>query len=392
MMRWQVATLAFTFTVRIFSYMLQAHQQMYLINYMDTARLIAGFFVLWGFFHAGYGVLSLVWTNMLSALAGAVVLFAYCCRLGLFPSPGTWGHVSGRQFRELFAYGKDLFLVGVGAQLILASQRMIISRRLGLEAVTMWGIGTRMFSLVSQVIWRAFDVSCPALAEMMVRGERELLRDRYRSLVIATASLAGAAAIGYALCNHPFVTIWTHHRVDWPSSNDVLMAVWLIFMTVVHCHNCFVLLTKRTRAMPYVFFAEGLVFVVCAFLTIRWGGFPAMIVCSMVCSGAFSGGYGIWRVSDYFKLPIRQVALGWLAPMGRVAVLLAPAALALWWSLRGVADPFVRLAAGVLLTALPGTYLFLRFGLSRAIQRELLERMPKAVNPVLRRIFPVSAL
>jgi ABC-type uncharacterized transport system permease subunit len=66
-------------------------------------------------------------------------------------------------------------------------------------------------------------------------------------------------------------------------------------------------------------------------------------------------------------------------------------ALALWWSLRGVADPFVRLTAGVLLTGLPGIYFYLRFGLSRAIQQELLVRLPKAVNPLLRRIFPVSA-
>ncbi len=44
-----------------------------------------------------------------------------------------------------------------------------------LQAAAAWSIGTRMFNLACQVIWRISDVSTLAFAEMIVRGEKLLL-------------------------------------------------------------------------------------------------------------------------------------------------------------------------------------------------------------------------
>src|SRR5262249_51250305 len=120
-------------------------------------------------------------------------------------------------------------------------------------------------------------------------------------------------------------------------------------------------------------------------------GLPGVIACSVACSSAFSCAYGVRRISTYFNLPIREVSLHWLAPMARVLLLFGPPALAAGWALKNVSDPFIRLAAGALLSGVLGFYLFLRFGLSTSFQIELLARAPKAINPVLRRVFVVPA-
>jgi hypothetical protein len=163
----------------------------------------------------------------------------------------------------------------------------------------------------------------------------------------------------------------------------------MIVMAVLHCHNCFMLNTKKAGSMPYVYFLEGLVFVTAALLTAKWGGLPALILCSVVCSTFFSGAYGVWRVSDYFKLPVREVAWHWLAPMGRLLFLFAPVALACWCGLQWVENPVLRLALTVLVGSSLGCYILLRHGLSQPVQRELLERLPRATNPLLRRIFAI---
>ena len=390
LMRWQTTTLALAFATRIFSHLLQAHQRIDITYYIQLGTLCLNFASLWIFFHCGQGVFSLAWAVLIGTICSAVAALLACRNLKLFPQAGS-GSISWHHFSGLFTYGKDLFLVAVGTQLIMASQTMIITRRLGLEAAAAWYAGTRVFNLVNQAIWRVSDVAAPAFSEMIVRGENALLRERYKSVTILSASLSGFAAVGYALCNSAFVWVWTNHKIDWPSSNDVLLGVWMVVMAILHCHNGFVLLTKKIGFMRYIYFLEGMVFVSAACLTAKWGGLRAIIACSVVCSLLFSGAYGIWRVSNFFNLPFREVGLYWLAPMGRVLALFLPVALAGWWGFGLVKNPAIHLALNALLGGMLGSYLFLRHGLSHTFQRELLERAPKGINPLLRRVFIVSS-
>ena len=391
LLRWQSIIWALSFGLRIFSHLLQAHQRIDIINYTQIAGLGLSFGLLWFFFHAGQGVFSLVWSGLPGAFLGPAVMWLACWQMRVFPPSGAWGRASWRDFKEIFGYGKDLFLVSVGTQLIMASQTMIITRRLGLEAAAVWSIGTKTFALVSQVVWRFSDVSGPAFAEMIARGEHSTLRERYRTIVVSTVSLSALAAVIYALCNSLFVTVWTHHKIAWPPWNDVLLAAWMIVLALVHCHNCFVLLTKKIGFMRYVYFVEGIVFVTMTILTIRWGGLPAMILCSITCSILFSGTYGLWRVSRYFNLPLREVGLGWLALAAKVLVSFAPVALVGWWMLNWLDSPILRLALNGLLGGSLGFYLFLRYGLPHELKRELIARAPGRFNPILRRVLASAA-
>jgi O-antigen/teichoic acid export membrane protein len=414
--RWQCGILALGFASRIFNHLLTAHQRFDIVNYSMLAALVLNLAFLWCLFAAGQGVFSLAWASLLSSLGATVICIAGCWRLRLFPPAGAWGRVSRHHFKALFDYGKDVFLVAVGSQLILFSQPFIITRGLGLAAQEAWTIGTRAFAMISQVIWRIFDYSGPAFSEMMVRGERELLRERYQAVLTVSASLGGVAAVCFVLCNSAFVTVWTHAKVAWSPINDLLLGVWMIGLSILHCHDTFVLFTKKVGAMRYVFFIEGLVFASAALLGVRRGGLPAVILCSIVCSTCFSGAYGLWRASRYFELPIREVALGWLAPMGKVLVLFIPAALILWWAsnrlnwlpalTRGAPDSshaadilerlertrqtwhalFHLVFKGTLGGAL-GLYLFLRYGLPPPFKKELLQRSPRGVHLFLRRVF-----
>ena len=207
-------------------------------------------------------------------------------------------------------------------------------------------------------------------------------------------SISGFAAITFALCNSLFVKVyteWIGRPIDWPPVNDVFLGVWLIVVGIFHCHNVFVLQTKRAGFMRYVFFIEGLVFVASALLTAERGGLPAIILCSVVCSILFSGAYGTWRTSLYLEVPVREIGFRWLIPMGRVLALFGPIALAAWWLFKRVDPPILRLALNALVSSSLGFYVFLRFGLSRSFQKEMLERAPRKINPLLRRVFPGPA-
>jgi len=390
LVRWQSLILALGFAIRIFNQILQAHQRVDLVNYCQMAMLGLGFVWLTLFFHTGQGVYSMVWVNLIGIGCTALFLSWSCFRLRLFPRAGNWGHPSWPYFKELFTYGKDLFLVALGSQLILSSQVLIITRRLGLEVALAWAIGTRAFNLISQCVWRIADVSWPGFTEMMVRGESTKLRERYKALVVLSASFGVFAAVGFATCNSLFVTVLTHGKLQWPAVNDVLLGAWMIVGAPLHCHTSFVLLTKKIGFIRYVYLVEGIVYVICAFLVAKSGGLPAIIACSVICSILFSGAYGVWRIADYFNLSIREVGFEWLAPMARVLGLLVIPTAGAWWVLRGVREPIIHLAVLAVFSGGLGFYLFLRYGLPTAFQTELMQRAPKRVNPILRRVFQGS--
>lgn len=390
LLRWQCVTVAAGFATRMFGHLLHSHQRIDVANYSQTGSLLLNYALLWWFFHHGQGVFSFVWANLVGVFFVGAVQCWQCWWLNLFPEAGQWGQTNLHHFRELFGYGKDLFLVAVGTQLIMASQTIIITRVLGLQMAAVWAVGTKLFTLISQLIWRWSDFAAPAFSEMMVRGELGRLRERYRDLVKLTASMAGLAAAAFALCNSLFVSLWTGGKIDWASANDPLLGFWLVVMSVLHCHNGFVLLTKKIGFMRYVYFIEGLLYVGLALALAHGYGLPGVILASVVCSSAFSGAYGVWRISRYFGFPIRDVAVRWLGPMASLLFRFVPLALLAWWGFHGLPTT-ARLILHACLCGTIGLYLLLRYGVPVGLQTEMLVRVPPRAVPWLRRLFRPTA-
>jgi O-antigen/teichoic acid export membrane protein len=380
--RWQGAVVAVSFWGRIFSHLLYAHQRLDMGNYAQVFGLGLNLVLLWIFFRAGYGVFSLVWALMLGSGAAVLLTVLACWKLHLFPARGRWGRPSWQFFKELFSFGTDLFLMAVGSQLILFSQTMIITRRLGLAPAALWAVGTKTYNLLLQLIWRTTDASLPGLSEMMVRHEDARLLHRYQMVVTSGASLAAFCAVACATSNSPFVTVWTAGKFSWPYINDLLLAGCLLVGALSHCHTWFIGITKQIRLMPYVYFAEGIVFVVSALALVREGQLRTVIALSLICNLVFTGCYGVFRVARFFQVPFGEVAWRWLVPTWRFLWRLGLFAALVCWLTQGLA-PTARLLIHATTCGTMGLLLLVRYGLPAAFQTELLGRLP----PTLARPF-----
>ncbi len=382
----QCGVVALGYAVRIFGHLLTAHQRMDLANYAGTLAPLVNLAALWVCFYFGFGVFSIVWATLCATLANAAVQGIACEMWGFFPRRGGWGTTSWTLFKEIFNYGRDLFLISLGVQVILGSQTMIITRLLGLENATAWNVGTRTFVILREAIGRVIFSPLSAFSEMMVRGERTRLHDRYRSLVVLVASLSVFMGVSFALCNGVFVTVLTSGRIAWPPLNDLLLGIWLVVLSVQSCHSSLIMTTKQIRFMRFVFFIEGAIYVVLAVLTVTRGGLPALIACSVCCTTLFSGIYGAWRVSRYFGCPLNEVVFCWMSHA--VIVLLGfglPAGLC-WWG-TGRLDALPRLLIACALAATLGLFVLLRFGVPADLQAEFQARAPAKVGGLLAKIF-----
>jgi O-antigen/teichoic acid export membrane protein len=390
LMRIQGLIAAFMFCINPLGIMLYAHQRMDIVSKQGMVSLTASLGLLVLFLALGCGIYSFVYANGITALIGPSYLFWQCRRLGYLPQPAERGKISRATFKEVFIYGKDVFMMNLGAQMLIASQVIIISRTLGLGAAAAWTVGTRMFMLIRQAMFQPFASATSGLCEMLVRHETERLRSRFKNLVVLSASLGVFLGVTFALCNSLFVTVWTGGKITWLPLNDVLLGIWFFISSLQMTHCNFVSVTKQIGGMRYLYFVEGCVFVATALgFGYRWG-LPGIIACSIVSVVLFSYQFGLWRSRQYFQLSFSDLAVEWVRPSLKLAVALVPIALILWFATTGL-PPIWRLLIHGLAAGFVGGLLFLRLGLPPEVIREAAARLPRPAARLLELLAPCSA-
>jgi O-antigen/teichoic acid export membrane protein len=385
----QCGIVAIDFPARLFGQLLVANQRNDVFNYTQTSVSLVAYAVLWFCLAHGFGVFSLVWANLAGWLVIIITNAGACYSLDFLPPRDSWGSATWSRFRDLFAYGKDVFWIALGTQMINASQAIVVTRALGLNSAGIWSVCTRTYTLASQLVWRPFDSSTPALSEMVARGEKGQLLHRFMGLVVFSTSLSVVAAALFALCNGPFVNLWTHGKIGWGLENDLLLSIWLIISTIVHCLCTLPLITKQIRFMRYIYFLEGSVFIVIGSLTAARFGFSGLLATSIVASLAFSCAYGVWRTMREFGLIPKEIFFRWLGPSTRLFGWLGLFSLGLYWPTRSL-PANVRLPLYLVLAGTAGILLFLWRGLSPDLRQELFNRTPISRSRALRKLFQVQ--
>ena len=301
---------------------LWCHQRLDLSNLAGSTSMIAGFAVLWLGFHLGWHIYSLAIATAAGFLVGLTLIVFSCRRLGFYPPREHRGRFDPLLFRELFHFGGGLFLMNLGAQLASASQVIVVSRLLGIEAATTWSVSTKIFSMAQQFVSRVLDSSAGGLSEMVVRRESGQMQKRFRDLVAISAVMAVAASAGIALLNGAFVEIWTSGRVLWNPWNNFLLACVLFSTAATRCHTSLVGINKLIRGMKYVYLLEGLAFVTLSVLLVPWIGLAGLLIATLVCNIAITGTYGVGRTAGYFGISALGV-IGWIARPAGILLLTA---------------------------------------------------------------------
>ena len=301
---------------------LWCHQRLDLSNLSSSLNLVGTFAVLWIGFHLGWHVYSLTVSTVAGTFIGSFSIYLFCKRLSLYPPREHRGRYDPRVFRELFHFGGGLFLMNLGAQLASASQVIVVSRLLGMEAAATWSVATKIFSMAQQFVARVLDSSAGGLAEMVVRKESGQLQKRFQDLVAISAAMAVAASATIALMNGPFIEIWTSGKVTWNPWNNLLLAFVLFSTAVARCHISLVGINKQIRGMKFVYLLEGLAFVSLAAILVPWLGLTGLLIAALFCNIGITGAYGIQRTADYFNISRLGVA-AWIVRPAAIILLTA---------------------------------------------------------------------
>lgn len=366
---WQCVLIGASFAGRICGLILEAHQRYDVTNYSQAAGFVVNLLTLWWGFEHQLGLYSLIWSNVAGTICVNVCTFVAVWRLRFLPASGHWGSASYLRFRELFSYATEIFLLAVGNMLIMASQAVVVTYTLGASAAAVWSFTTKTFGMAQQLVGRIYNYSSSAFSEMIVHGELDRLRTRFRDVVALSASAGVWVTMGVALCNYSFLKLWTSDRMTWSVENDFLMGLYIFTFTTTRCHVGLVCVTKKLQAMKFIYLAEGIAFVGLASLLGRWLGFAGIIISGIITNLSFSGLYGMWRTAGIVQLPLRDIFFKWLVLPVRFLVVMLGISVVFRYATATLPTLWQFITNGII-TVVLGGFCFWKLGLPENLQKE----------------------
>lgn len=261
---------------------LWAFQRIDMAYTMKIITLVLGFASLWIGFNCGWGIYSFAFSGIPSALLCPAITFWVCSKNGFYPSRGQWGAPKWNVFLRVFSFGKDVFWMSLGSQFVNASQIMIISRTIGLDAAATFAIGTKAFTLFQQFTSKILESSAPALTEMFVRKEVDTLNIRFFNIIAITCFLATLGASMLIAGNTPLINIWTSGVIHWSLFCDVILGGLLIMTCTTRCLTGLFGIIGNLRPVRNIFFIEGCVFVCVAIPVASSFGIAGVLLTSLI--------------------------------------------------------------------------------------------------------------
>jgi len=261
---------------------LWAFQRIDMAYTMKIITLILGFASLWIGFNCGWGIYSFAFSGIPSAFLCPAITFLVCSKNGFYPSRGQWGAPKWNVFLRVFSFGKDVFWMSLGSQFVNASQIMIISRTIGLDAAATFAIGTKAFTLFQQFTSKILESSAPALTEMFVRKEVDTLNIRFFNIIAITCFLATLGASMIIAGNTPLINIWTSGVIHWSLFCDVILGGLLIMTCTTRCLTGLFGMIGNLRPVRHIFFIEGCVFICVAIPVASSFGIAGVLLTSLI--------------------------------------------------------------------------------------------------------------
>jgi O-antigen/teichoic acid export membrane protein len=261
---------------------LWAFQRMDVSYGLGSLTLLTSLAGLWGGFHLGWGIYSFALAGIPAAILTPIITFLICWKSGFYPSAGHWGRPNLLLFRKIFSFGQDVVWVAMGSQLVNASQIMILSRVLGLNAAATFAIGTKLLTMSQQLTGRIIESAAPGLAEMFVRGDTTRFNLRFSNIISVTAFVATVGAAALITGNTSFVSFWTSGAVHWNPAYDGLLAGLLLSTSITRCLITVFGLMHGYRPVRHIYILEGCVFVAVAIPAAAHYGITGVLLASLI--------------------------------------------------------------------------------------------------------------
>jgi O-antigen/teichoic acid export membrane protein len=388
LLRWLCVCFAAVTTLKMLNSVLYAHKRLDIINGITGFVMIFGLMVMAVVLSFESGLKGLAIVFLLQACVTVALQGIACWSLQLLPARTHWGRPTMSRFREMFVFAKDIFMFNIGNQVLEASQLIIVTRLMGLTAAATWSVGTKVFNLLYQLLTRIEGTAIVFFSEMMVRGEDEHLKFRFRQIYQISAAFAVCTLAVAIAINQPFVSLWAEPSLAWPTLLSAISAPVVFLNVVTRCHVDLILHTKKLLALRYLYVLEAVLFVALCFWAVPSLGLYGVVLSSLLCVLLVRFGYTSWRVARYFQIPVSAVCWDWLRRSILAAAILSISVATAGLITQNLVTLPAQLFAALLWTGVPAVVVLLTVAMPKDARSEILQTAAKHMPSLfVKRIF-----
>lgn len=161
--------------------------------------------------------------------------------------------------RSLFKFSSGIFLLAMAAQLTFMSQSIIIGKVVGVGAVTAFVVSSKSFSVILQLLRRAFEAYSPRWMQIYVGGDKESVLREWRQTMSWIFPVGFIGAMGILIFNRSFSMLYGGPQNHEDRLFDLLLAIGLLTQIFVYSMGCVFPLSTRIKGWCLSGFGDAIV-------------------------------------------------------------------------------------------------------------------------------------
>lgn len=249
---------------------------------LSQIRQVGQFVLMFGLlyigFRSGWEIYAMLGAQIAGFIWGLFFNICACKKLRFYPSFSDLALPFRDEWRSIWKYAKDVFVIQVGALVLNSLPQLMIVKLLGLEAGATWSVCTRPFAILRQVVGRPFDIALPMLYDNYITGNMKSVTAHWTQLSQGILALSGVVFAVAAANNTIFVELWTEGRIHWEASNHWMLSLHFFTITAAGLASGSLGMSKTMGKVRFIGFIQVVATVGIAIIAAKWYGFTGLIL------------------------------------------------------------------------------------------------------------------
>jgi len=243
--------------------------------------------------------------------------------------------------RELWGLRWPMLLTGIGGQMNLFTDYILVSLIATPVAVTTFSITQRLMIVLGTFVTSFSEVSWAALAELRVSKQPVLFQARVLELVRLFLGVGFSFLVTFAAFNGRFVALWVGRQYYGGDALTILTGVQTLIVGYFLFFTATIDMAGDTRHRVPIALAGAVLNVILSIILGRWLGLYGVTLATVISYAVGEGWYSPYLFCRRYAVSARAI----IWESARAIVLAAPCAIGIWMAAnRSIhADGWVRL-------------------------------------------------
>ncbi|WP_035610993.1 hypothetical protein [Haloferula sp. BvORR071] len=248
------------------------------------------------------------------------------------------------KLRVLFRYSSGVFLLALAGQIAFTSQSLILSKVIGLEAVTVFVVSYKSFTVIKEILKRAFDSFSPRWMQLYVSGDKQAVWNEWKNLMAWLLPTAMIGALGILIFNRSFSMLYGGPANHESRVFDLFTAVGLVAQVFTYFTEFVFPMSGRVKGRSIAGIIDAVLQMTSGIMLTHWYGATGLMLGALIGPVCVSIPYLLLKAPAQLGISRRTMVgavartygLTLLCMAGSFFALNTPAATPDTWGLSGI--------------------------------------------------------